>query len=389
LPASNALWIGGLAFALAVLLDPIRTRLQALADRTFFRGERALTETVKRLTDDLTGALSMNAIGRVIQQTAASALAPSAVHVFVHDEPNGQFTALEDEDNRPSTDIRFHAQGPLAKYLAEERDPVFLDEGSAIPDLQADQSRLALLGAQLLLPLHGHGGPVGWLVLGPRASGEPYAARDMLLLQNMVGESSAAIQRVQTVASLERRLQEMNALSRVSQGVNITLTFDDVLELIYAQTAQMVALTHFHITLFSEGQKYFFVAFALEHNERLSDHENSPIPADVGLAPEVIRRGRPIITQDYAGECQALGVAPSLEGVSAWMGVPLNAGAESIGSLSVANSDPGIVYTRGQLDLLQAVADQTAGAIVKARRRASLPPPGKWKRCDSRSRMAR
>ena len=44
-----------------------------------------------------------------------------------------------------------------------------------------------------------------------------------------------AISRVQTVVDLERRVQEMNALTRVSQGVNVTLTFDDVLELIFAQ----------------------------------------------------------------------------------------------------------------------------------------------------------
>ena len=60
-------------------------------------------------------------------------------------------------------------------------------------------------------------------------------------------------------------------------------------------------------------------------------------------------------------------LAPETEGVFAWMGVPLNAGAESIGALSVGSRDLGIAYTRGQLELLQAIADQTAGAIVKAR----------------------
>ncbi|HMZ08039.1 MAG TPA: GAF domain-containing protein, partial [Anaerolineales bacterium] len=48
-------------------------------------------------------------------------------------------------------------------------------------------------------------------------------------------------------------------------------------------------------------------------------------------------------------------------------GVPLNAGAESIGTLSVGSRDGSTVYTRAQVELLQAIADQTAGAIVKAR----------------------
>jgi signal transduction histidine kinase len=58
---------------------------------------------------------------------------------------------------------------------------------------------------------------------------------------------------------------------------------------------------------------------------------------------------------------------PSLDGVFAWIGVPLNAASESIGTLSIGNRDSGITYTRSQSQLLQAIADQTAGAIVKAR----------------------
>jgi signal transduction histidine kinase len=51
----------------------------------------------------------------------------------------------------------------------------------------------------------------------------------------------------------------------------------------------------------------------------------------------------------------------------AWMGVPLNAGAETIGAMSLAKRDPNMTYTREQANLLQAIADQVAGALIKAR----------------------
>jgi signal transduction histidine kinase len=47
--------------------------------------------------------------------------------------------------------------------------------------------------------------------------------------------------------------------------------------------------------------------------------------------------------------------------------VPLNSGAETIGSLSVGIRDATVTYTPAQLNLVQAIADQTVGAIVKAR----------------------
>jgi signal transduction histidine kinase len=49
------------------------------------------------------------------------------------------------------------------------------------------------------------------------------------------------------------------------------------------------------------------------------------------------------------------------------MGVPLNSGADTIGSLSVGSDDATVTYTPAQQDLVQAIADQTVGAIVKAR----------------------
>jgi signal transduction histidine kinase len=49
------------------------------------------------------------------------------------------------------------------------------------------------------------------------------------------------------------------------------------------------------------------------------------------------------------------------------MGVPLHTGAETIGVLSLGSRDPAVLYTSQQRDFLQAVADQAAGAIAKAR----------------------
>jgi signal transduction histidine kinase len=366
-PTAEPLWIAGLAFLLAVLLDPVRSRLQSLADRTFFRGHRALVETIQGIANDLNKTHSLDAISRVVRQAANAAVSPSIVHIFVYDQLNDQYVSLRDETNRPSTDIRFPTRGLLAGYFAQGGMPVHLDQTSLPKRLQAEQSRLAVLGARLLLPLKGQLQPLGWIALGSRPADQAYTPGDMAFLEQLADQASIAINRVQSVENLERRIQEMNALTRVAQGVNITLTFDDVLELVYAQTAQILPLSYFRITLYSREEDFYYLAFALDNNERLTAQENSPIPPNVGLAREVIRRSRAILTQDYDRECRSSGVTPAAGGILAWMGVPLNAGAESIGALSVGSRDAGAVYTRGQLELLQAVADQTAGAIVKAR----------------------
>ncbi len=368
LPSNNLILVGLYAFFLAILFDPIRARLQSFVDNRFFRGERVFTEQLEDFSHKLATALDLNTISLVLRERIASTLTPSRIHLYTYDSLNDIYTALPGEDKRPTSDIRFTAMSPLARYFQTEKLPLYLDNTSALPAaLQSEQSRLALLGARLFIVLPGKERPSGWLALGSRLSGQPYTPRDLRFLENLSDQASIAIERVQTVAHLERRILEMNALTRVSQGVNVTLTFDDVLELIYAQTAQIIPTSHLHITLFDKNSDYYYYGFCVENNERIPNRENLPFSAGTGLAPDVIRKSRPIMTQDYIRECQARNVTPVIENIFAWMGVPLNAGAESIGALSIGSRDSGTAYTRGQLELLQAIADQTAGAIVKAR----------------------
>jgi len=53
--------------------------------------------------------------------------------------------------------------------------------------------------------------------------------------------------------------------------------------------------------------------------------------------------------------------------VYAWMGVPLNAGAQTIGAIGLGSRDPLEKFNKSQVELLQAIADLAAGAIVKSR----------------------
>jgi len=366
-PTTHPLLVGGLAFLLALMLEPLRARLQGIVDATFFRGQRAYAERLQDFSHQMTTALDLRTIGQILRQQIFSALAPERIHIYTYDALNDQFVALPAEDGRPSSDIRFAASSSLVRYFATERVPLYLDGNRLPPALAGEQTRLALLGAHLFVALPGKESPNGWIALGPRRSGQPYTPRDLAFLENLGDQASVAIARVQTIANLERRVQEMNALTRVSQGVNVTLSFDDVLELIYAQTAQIIPASHLHVSLYNRAGDYYYYAFCVEDSDRLRERENVPFPAERGLSPQVIRRGRPIWTQDYLQECQSRGVTPALKGVFAWAGVPLNAGPETIGALSVASNDPAVTYTKSQVDLLQAIADQTAGAIVKAR----------------------
>ncbi len=365
---SNPFLVGFMVFVLAALLNPVRMFLQRKIDTAFFRGRAIYRERQQAFGRELTQVMELGKITSLLRSYIDDSLQPSQLHVFIYDTLLGQYVGMPGEQGKPTTDVRFPASSALVQALSNRRDSIFISELTRLPEMiQADQARILLLGSQVFAPLPGRTQLIGWLALGERRSGEPYSSSDLEFVEMLNDQAALAVERAQVVADLERRVRETNVLIRVAQGASFTISFDDILELISAQANQILPARDFRVTIRDNESGILYHAFYLEDDERLSEYENRPAPTGRGLEPLVVETQRPMITDDYERECRRRGQLPGGTGIYAWMGVPLNAGAETIGVISVASRDPGVVYTEEQRGLLQAIADQASGAIVKAR----------------------
>ena len=224
-----------------------------------------------------------------------------------------------------------------------------------------------MLKSEVYIGLPGRTRLAGWVGLGQRLSGEPYTAQELTFLEALCDQAALAIERAQVLANMEGRVRQMNVLARVAQGVNITLVMDDLLELIYAQTISIIPADDFNIMLYDRVMDTFQTIFYLESDERLTERENKAVPGGQMLEQLVVEQRKSMRTDDYNREAQRNTIMVPRPGVVAWLGVPLNAGAETIGALSLGSRDPRVEYSGEQLSLAQSIADQVAGAIVKAR----------------------
>ena len=370
IPENNPYIIGGSIFVFALILEPLRKRLQSWIDALFSRNRSAYQIQLQQFGRELTHALELSEVIQLLRQTIQNTTDTDQNHIYVYDTTSDHYVASkesEEIDSQPTSDVRFAANSPLALSLSNRRTALFISDTNTLPSaLVAEHARLALLGAQLYIPLPGRKTLAGWVALGPLRSGNPYTGLDVEYLESLCDQAALAIERSQVVEDLERRVHEMNVLTRVSQGINITIAFDDMLELIYAQTSQVVSTTDLHITLRDTHSGVLYYVFVVENDERISEKENLTIHVSEGLEQEVIKIHRPIVTDDYEHECRSRGVLPLEKSIFAWLGVPLNAGAETIGVLNLGSRDPSVIYTNDQVILLQAVADQAAAAIIKA-----------------------
>jgi signal transduction histidine kinase/putative methionine-R-sulfoxide reductase with GAF domain len=365
---NHPLFLGLLLFIMALLFNPARVKIQALIDERYARHQVHYRQHLESFSKELTRASDLDQITILIRSYVQHGLNPQIIHIYLYNSFSGQFEARPSENGRQTSDLHFSLDSPIAQTLEKRNKACLISDPHDLPvSLHLEKTRLALLDVQVLIPLPGREGLLGWLGLGPPKSGETFTDEAINYLETLSDQAALAIERTMVVADLERRMQDMKILTRVSQGINVTLAFDDMLEMLYAQTYQAIPTLDFHITLREPNGKYLYHVFYLENDERLIQNENLPLSENDGLEDYVITNGRPLVTDDYERECRSRGLTPVSSGIFAWMGIPLMAGADIIGVISLGNRRPTFTYSAEHLDLMKAIADQASGAIVKAR----------------------
>jgi signal transduction histidine kinase len=348
-------------FGAAVMFNPLRMRIQGWTDRLFYHERIDYQSALESYSHNLGRLLGQSDIFVALTKRVEQAVQPERLMFFVYDEASAQFAPLPDSLG-PSKGVHFSASGGLARLLAEKQQTVYLMPGQPRPEfLQWETDQLEAVGAELYVPLPRN----GWMALGAKRSGDPYTTDDLGYLEKLGDRTSLALDRVQLISDLERKVNELNALRWISQAIQFSVGLDDLLELIYNQTSRVLGIDNFYIALYDEAKQTLSFAFYVEKGERYYPTDEWPLEMG-GLQKEIIRSGQPIVTEDYMAECLARGIPPGGKADRAWMGVPLNAGDRVIGVMTVSGSEPGVRYSPDQLSIFSAIADQAAAIIDRA-----------------------
>jgi signal transduction histidine kinase len=358
--------VGILFFILALLFAPLRDQVRLRVQRQFFGESSAFQTHLQTFSRELTQAIDIPAIADLLRHHIDLSLKPEHIHIFSFDRLSQSYLTPSSTNDR-TTELRFPADSGLVNHLASRSSTLYLTHGETLPaPLMRDRARLAILGSVVYVPIPNSEKPAGWIALGERRSAEPYAREDLLYLEGLAYQASLAIARAQVVVDLERRIVELNVLTRIAQAVNFAHTFDDLLELIYAQTNHVIPAGEFRIALFDSVGEVLRYVFLVAGNERKLEMESRPLRRGLGLLSEVAHEGIGQRVDDYAAACEKKNIQPEA-GWEAWMAAPLQAEGRTLGALSVGTLEKGLVFTDDQMKILSAISDQAAGAITKAR----------------------
>ncbi len=368
LNASNVVVIALILLAMVALFTPLRQNLQERMDALYFQKRRDYQTRVENFSRRLAGLNTYKDVVQEYRRLIRESVAPSAMFIYLQEREGDPFTAYNSTIH--STDIRFSPNSDMIKMLRDDSQIISLQPGQTWPhQLWADRNRLQVLKARLIVPITGTDRLNGFVILAPPRDDQAiYGHDEVRFIDNLSSQFAIATERSQVIESLEQRVRELDVLSQVGQAVNFTVEFDDLLELIYAQTSKLVDVPNFYIALYKDRIDQMYFAFLLEDNERYNEREG--IRRDLGddLFSLVIKENDARRVSNFQQEMDTRRASLEMvrDNLYAWIGVPLTAGRRKIGVMAAGKTRPGSEYTEEQFKIFRDIGALAATSLDKA-----------------------
>ena len=197
-----------LAFAsvllVAVLFEPLRSRLQSVVDRTFYRERVSYRRFLADFAHSLRTAVSLDDTLVQLVERVSETMHIAHASVLLWSEPQGDYHLVEGRGLPEGAEISLEGDNPLIARLAR----------GEIVDIEAAQGTLTRWGVMLAVPLIAKEKLIGLLALGPKASDEVYTSWDRELL-------SALSDRAATAIAIGQLVNQIKARERVDQELKV------------------------------------------------------------------------------------------------------------------------------------------------------------------------
>jgi GAF domain-containing protein len=220
------------------------------------------------------------------------------------------------------------------------------------------------LRSLLAVPLTNRGRVIGAMnvqTAAPRDFSEDEA--ELLML---IGDLAAgALDRAMLHDSMQRRLDELTILAKVSQTVTSPMVPDEMLELVAEMAAASLGTDVCSLQLIDEDRGELVMRAAWSKSQAY--RRRPPLRVDEGIVGEVIRTGKPAAVKDVRVDPRyRFKELARREGLVSMLSVPLTVRDKVIGVMNSYVCQP-VDFTPQQVALCTTLANQAALAIENAR----------------------
>ena len=283
-PANNPLVIGIYLLVLVVGLSPLRTLVQRLIDRLFYRAPADYRRVLNTLSRDLVITPNLERTLELLAEQLQHSLAPERFIIYLYDDGRALYLPHgRDVHGLPA----FLAIDPLVKSIRESSGSLWFPPNKELPGELNDSPGFKSLACSAFIPLRYEGSLTGFMALGLRRSGDPYTSDDLDFLSTVAGQSALALENARLFTNLRRTLDQ-------------TLEMKNLMDDIFASIATGVITTdvEHQVTLFNRAAENI-LGIAVQDVLGRSLPEALPLCPDMEFAAaDAVERGTSTLSHE-------------------------------------------------------------------------------------------
>lgn len=270
----QAAWV---TLFLATLGPFVYTCFRRHAEGVIFREQHRYQEILRRLSATMTLIKDLERLLKVIVYKVARAVKVDFACIYLAEEEKGRFIQKYPYTVKgffPDFPRELPLEAPLIKYLQDRRRPLFAEE------IDRDMDGKFNIRCGLIVPSFVRNKPLGFLVLGPKASGAIYTQDDITVFGMLANQTALAIENTEFIEESQRSQAQLFAAERMrSMGVmasgmshQINNRFHAIM-LATSDTIDTIKLTNFERSTKSELKKIFEdISYALNRIQDNAKH---------------------------------------------------------------------------------------------------------------------
>lgn len=204
-----------------------------------------------------------------------------------------------------------------------------------------------------------------------------FVKEEKMALELFADQAAIAIQNTRLFEEREKRIRDLGALSKISQGLSAPqpLSVNDMARLIHKEASTLMDLTNIYVAQYTKDTNEIAFSFVVEQGKEVKARsgEFAPRVGEQGLMEYVIEQGETVhIRENVQDWCKEHGITPKLPEDPAsvakcWLGAPIKVGDEVFGVIGVQNFETSNVYDTFNEQVLTTAAAQIGIAIVRQR----------------------
>jgi phosphoserine phosphatase RsbU/P len=198
--------------------------------------------------------------------------------------------------------------------------------------------------------------------------GEVVGTRGMM--RDITDRVAAEEELLKAKGEIEARAEELAAINRISTIVSQSLNLKDIMQALCVELTKIFPIRNAGIGMLDAEKQHLKVAafHAVDPQEPSALGMILPFQGNTS-SEEVIRTKKTVVIQDVQNDPRSSSVADvsRMRGTKSIMIVPLLTRGDAIGTIGMPARDPEHVFTPGEIELAETVANQVAAVIDNAK----------------------